>query len=148
MYQGARRFHRGRAHFDRNSLSAMRIRSVFRILWPGIAAFQERIVGKGSLLAYNIITSGIQTLIKNCCMLPEVFQSFSFPSCKSRVLLRWAFRTYNIWDRSVPFRYVDHPRKQLNKMCSDSTSCRYTFNECVDFRNCLIMFVLKGGIIV
>ena len=38
--------------------------------------------------AHNVITNSIQTPIKQCCMLAEVFQSFAFPSCKSRVLLR------------------------------------------------------------
>src|SRR5260221_14388024 len=86
--QEARQSHFGRAHFDRNSLSAMHSRSVFPTLLPGMTTIQERAVAQTQLLAYNIVVNGIQKPVKHGCMLSEVFQSFAFPSCKSGVLPR------------------------------------------------------------
>ena len=55
-------------------------------------AWNNSFSGKGllrkhSLLTYNIVTNSIQTPIEHCRMLPEVFHPFTFPSCKSGVLL-------------------------------------------------------------
>jgi hypothetical protein len=60
----------------------MRSRWVFRTLLPGMATVQ-----KGPLhefgFAYEITVNGIQKPVEHGCILPMMFQSFTFPSCKS-----------------------------------------------------------------
>jgi hypothetical protein len=73
-HQEARQIHRGKAHFNCNSLSAMRSRLVFQTPLPGIA--MNRLLCERGILAGGIMINGIQRPVEHGhmkCSIPSRF---------------------------------------------------------------------------